>query len=122
MDQKKYQSLKRITWDYDIPVEDIQAVLSGRKERAGHWDRDALIVRMLEKMSWYELLDLLGPEVLAEKLTSRFLSRLYNKEKREKYERLGKILRGEPVSFAEWGPGYRAKIRGTLFSDRWYRS
>jgi hypothetical protein len=84
-------------------VEEIFAVIKGRKTSAGHWDQEKLLLRMLERLSWYNLLDFFGPTLLAEKLTPQFLQKLRNKEKRAKYERLGKILRGEPVSFTKWG-------------------
>jgi len=117
---QQYRSLKRINWDYNIPIKDLFAVVKGERLRAGFWTRDKLLVRMLEKMSWYELLDFFSPEFLAEKLAPLFLNQLHNPEKRAKYERLGKILRGEPVSFTRWGAENLTAIRNTLFSNRWY--
>lgn len=122
MTKEQRRRLKRINWDYDIPVEDIFSVINGEKEYAGHWNLDALLVRMLERLSWYDLLDFLGPDLLAGKLTNQLLCKIRNKEKRIKYERLGKILRGEPVSFTKWGAKYRAESKDTLFSNRWYSS
>ena len=116
----QYRSLKRINWDYNIPVEDMFAVLKGEKLHAGHWNRDDLLVRMLEKLSWYDILDFFDPEVIGKKLTPDILAKIHNKEKRAKYERLGKILRGETVSFTKWGPEYRKECKDTLFSNRWY--
>jgi len=117
---EQYRCLKRLTWDYNIPVEDIYAVIRGEKSHAGHWDFDHLFVRMLERLRWYDLLDLIGRETIQEKLVPDVLQEIRSPEKREKYERLGKILRGEPVSFTKWGPEYRKKVRDTLFSNRWY--
>ena len=117
---EQYRCLKRINWDYAISVEDIYAVIKGEKSHAGHWDFDHLLVRMLERLGWYDLLDLLGRETIQEKLVPEILRQIRSPEKREKYERLGKILRGEPVSFTKWGPEYREKVRHTLFSNRWY--
>jgi hypothetical protein len=75
---------------------------------------------MLEKLSWYDLLDFFTPTELAGKLTPEILNRIYVKETRGKYVRLGKILRGETVPFTKWGPEYRQKCKNTLFSNRWY--
>ncbi len=122
MSSEQYRSLKRINWDYNIPVEDIFAVIKRERKKAGHWDFDSLLVRMLERLSWYDLLDFFDVEVLAEKLTPPLLNRIYNREKRAKYDRLGKILRGETVSFTKWGAEYSAECRDTLFSNRWYSS
>jgi len=118
--KKKYRNLKRINWDYTISVEDMFAVINGEKSHAGHWNQDDLLIRMLERLSWYDLLDFFTPDILALKLNPNLLSRVHNKEKRAKYERLGKILRGETVSFTKWGAEYSAECKNTLFSNRWY--
>ena len=118
--KKRYQCLKRTNWDYNISVEDMFAVINGEKSHAGHWNLDDLLVRLLERLSWYDLLDFFSPEEMAQKLTPVILDKIHDKEKREKYERLGKILRKEPVSFTKWGAQYSAECRDTLFSNRWY--
>jgi hypothetical protein len=120
--KEQYRCLNRLNWDYNISVEDIFAVINGEKSHAGHWNLEGLLIRMLERLSWYDLLDFFGPAFLAENLNINLLHKVHNREKREKYERLGKILRGEPVSFTKWGAEYRAEIRDTLFSNRWYSS
>jgi len=56
------QILKRNNWDYSISTGDIVAVLRGDQEYAGHWNYNKLLIRMLETLSWYELLDLVGRE------------------------------------------------------------
>ncbi len=117
---EKYRLLKRLNWDYIISEEDIFALISGERSHAGHWDFDHLFVRMLERLSWYDLLNLLGEETLREKLTAEIIQQIRFIELRKKYERLRKILQGEPVSFTKWGPEYRHQVRDTLFSNRWY--
>jgi hypothetical protein len=116
---KQFQCLKRITWDYNIPVEDMFAVIIGRESKAGHWNRDQIFLRMLEKLSWYDLLEFFTPEEIAGKLSPALLSNIHNVEKRAKYEHLGKILRGEPVSFTKWGPQFRKLCQDSLLSHRW---
>jgi len=118
--ETKRRCLTRLAWDYDIPVEDLYAVIKGKKSHAGHWDFDRLFLRMLERLRWYDLLELLGRKTLQEKLVHDILKQIRSSEKRKKYERLGKILRGEPVSFTKWGSEYREKIKDSLFSNRWY--
>lgn len=118
--EKKYRCLKRINWDYNISVEDMFAVINGEKAHAGHWDQDDLLIRLLERLSWYDLLDFFSPDEMAQKLTPVLLKKIHDKEKRAKYERLGKILRKEPVSFTKWGAKYSAECKDTLFSNRWY--
>jgi hypothetical protein len=107
--------LKRLNWEYNISVEDIYAVIKGEKTHAGHWDFDHLFIRMLERLRWYDLLYLLGRKTLQEKLVPVILKQIRFPEKRKKYERLGKILRGEPVSFTKWSPKYREKVKGSIW-------
>ncbi|MBW1959585.1 MAG: hypothetical protein JRI63_13865 [Deltaproteobacteria bacterium] len=117
---KERQCLKRINWDYNISEEDIYDVITGKKKHAGHWDYDKILIRMLERLRWYDLLDIIGPETLKEKLHPEILGKIRFPEKKKKYERLGKILRGEAVSFTKWSPEYREEIKDSLFSNRWY--
>ncbi len=44
-------------WDYNISVKEMFAVINGEKSHAGHWNPDDLLIRMLERLSWYDLLD-----------------------------------------------------------------
>jgi len=120
LSEDTYRILKRLTWDYEIPPEDVYAVINREKDHAGHWDFEHLFIRMLEQLSWYELLDLLGKEALTEYLNRDAISKVRLASLREKYERLRNILRGNPVSFTKWGPEYRDEVRDTLFSNRWY--
>ncbi len=118
--EETYRILKRLNWDYQIPLEDIYAVITGERSHVWHWDFDHLFIRMLEQLSWYELLDLLGKEALLEHLTRDAIKKVRFQSLREKYERLRNILQGNPVSFTKWGPKYRNEVRDTLFSNRWY--
>ena len=36
LNDQQYRILKRLTWDYNIPVEDIYALIRGEKSHAGH--------------------------------------------------------------------------------------
>jgi len=122
MTHRQQQCLQRISWDYNISADEIFAVICGEKVHAGHWGFDDLLVRMIEKLSWYDLLDFFPPEVLGQKLRPEIIQRVHNQERRAKYERLGKILRGEAVPFTKWGAEYRKQCQNTLFSNRWYSS
>lgn len=116
----QHRCLRRLAWDYSITPDAIYAVITGKASHAGHWDFEHLLVRMLERLSWYDLIDFLGRETLEKWLVPEIINQLRFTEQRKKYERLGKILRGEPVSFTKWGPEYRSEVKDTLFSDRWY--
>ena len=122
MNDAQYQILKRLSWDYTISPEEIYAVISHEASHAGHWDFRQLFLRMLERLSWYDLLEFFDRATLEKWLVPEILSQLRFAEQREKYERLGKILRREPVPFTKWGAQYSAEVESTLFSNRWYRS
>ncbi len=112
--------LKPILWDYSIDPWDFYKTALGKKDRVGSFDRDAALIRMLERLSWHELIQLFGIDGLTDLLTPDIISRLRINELKEKYEFARCILQGEPVSFSGWDPEYREKIKHTLLSNRWY--
>lgn len=114
--------LKPILWDYQIDPCDFFDVAIGKKVRAGSFDQAKAMIRMLERLSWYDLVNLLGIDGLAKLLTKEIISRIRIKELRDKYEFARKILHKETVFFSGWSPEYREKIKHTLLSDRWYRT
>jgi len=114
--------LKPIIWDYHTDPYEVFEAASGRKERAGYFTQETALVRMLERLSWYDLINLFGTEGLTKLLTPKIISRIRIRELREKYEFARKVLQGESVSFSGWSPEYREKIRHTLLSHRWYRT
>jgi hypothetical protein len=77
---------------------------------------------MLERLNWYELMDIFGIELIKRILSSEITGRLRNKELKERYERIRRILFREPLPFSGWDPEYRKRIESTLLSYRWDRS
>ncbi|MFQ6609501.1 MAG: hypothetical protein ACE5D7_01745 [Fidelibacterota bacterium] len=120
MNSEELKLIKRINWDYNINPEDIYRVIKGEKTQAGHWDFNHIFIRCLERLSWYELLEIVGLKTIKQYLTKSIIEKIRFPEMRSKYERLRKILHNETVSYAKWGPEYREQIRNTLFSKRWY--
>jgi hypothetical protein len=114
--------MKHIVWDYDIDPYELYEVVTRKREKAGHFDVERVFIRMLERLSWYDLLDLLGVDALRGLLSHETVSKIRLGDVREKYEYVGKILQGKAVPFSGWDPESREKIRGTLLSHRWYRA
>jgi hypothetical protein len=114
--------LKPIIWDYNLDPYDLFELVVGTKKQAGNFTPETALVRMLERLSWYDLVNLFGIEALTHLITPEIISRLRLRELQEKYEFVRKVLQGETVSFSGWSPEYREKIRHTLLSDRWYRT
>ena len=61
---------------------------------------------------------LFDSDIIAQKLTPDLLCRIHDKEKRAKYERLGKILRGETVPFTKWGSKGRIDSLRSILSNK----
>jgi hypothetical protein len=114
--------LQPIIWDYNIDPVDFFEVAVGMKDSVGFFNQEAALIRMLERLSWYDLIYLFGINKLSILLRKEIIARLRMKELREQYEFARKILQGEPVSFSGWSPEYREKIKHTLLSNRWYRT
>ena len=118
--EEKYQALKNIFWDYNIELLPLKNIVDGQLKSLNEYERELIINRMFERLSWYDLLDILGLTVIKEYLTQETISRIRFPELRAKYEYLRRVLSGEPLSFTGWGDAYYSKIRHTLFSNRWY--
>jgi hypothetical protein len=114
--------LQPIVWDYHIVPCELYEVAIGQKERVGWFTQERALIRILERLSWYDLVNLFGIDKLTKLLTKEIISQIRFNALQEKYEFARKVLQGEPVSFSGWSPEYREKIRHTLLSNRWYRT
>ena len=120
MDKRTRVIIEKILWDYHIPAENVYLVICGKKATCAHWDFDAIFIRLLERLNWYDLLHVFGLNKIKEELTAERIAKLYNPELKNHYERLQRILHGKPVPFTKWGPEFSEKIKDSLFSNRWY--
>jgi len=120
LDKKEITAaLDGIVWDYKADPDELYEVLTGQRLKAGPFTLDRLLVRMLERLSWYELIDLLGLEYLRQHLTAEIIAKIRFKTLRGRYERVSQFLSGHPVSLSGWDPEYREEIKHTLLSNRW---
>ena len=114
--------MKHILWDYDIDPYELYEVVTRKRGRVGHFDEQRVLQRMLERLSWYDLLDLLGVDFLRECLVPETIDRIRRPDVRERYEHIRRILHKEAVPLSGWDPEYRERVRHTLLSHRWYRA
>jgi hypothetical protein len=84
--------LKSIIWDYDVSPGELYEVITGQRLKAGPFTFDRLFVRMLERLSWYELIDFLGMEYLKQHLSQRVIDKVRFKTLRGRYETVRKLL------------------------------
>ncbi len=120
MDNRTETIINRLLWDYEINPNDVLGVLRGGKKKCAHWDFEHILLRMLERLNWYDILYILGKEKIKNNLTPSIISKIHNKDQKKRYEYIRRVLHKEPVSYTEWGPEFSKRIRNTLFSDRWY--
>lgn len=115
-------ALRGIIWDYDVDPDELFEVIIGKREKSGPFDAERIFVRMLERLSWYELIELLGLEFIKNHLSKDVIRKIRFKALRGRYETIRKVLSGDPLSFSGWDHEYREKIKYTLLSNRWYRA
>jgi hypothetical protein len=89
---EKNKLFKQILWDYDIPPEEIEAVLKGEKHLAGHYTREMLFQKIVESYSWFTIIQLFSPNEIQLLLTSQTISKLRSPALRKKYEFIQKRL------------------------------
>ena len=119
---EKYKTLKRIFWDYHVERLPLDRIIAGEFESIDAYDLNLVLNRMFERLTWYELLDVLGVEGIKRMLTEERIVRLRNEDLKGRYERIRRILHHETVPVSGWDPEYRKRIQSTLLSDRWYRA
>ena len=115
-------ALRGIIWDYDVDPDELFEVITGKREKSGPFDAERIFVRMLERLSWYELIELLGLEFIKNHLSKDVIRKIRFKALRGRYETIRKVLSGDPLSFSGWDHEYREKIKHTLLYNRWYRA
>jgi hypothetical protein len=123
MEQSEIQHLlSPILWDYQIDPYEFFEVATGQRDHVGWFTRERAVLRMLERLAWYDLVRLFGTDELTRLLTKDLIGKIRIKALQERYELVRKVLHGEPVSSSGWSPEYREKIQQTLLSHRWYRA
>jgi hypothetical protein len=114
--------MRHVVWDYDVDPYELYEVAVGTRDAIGHFDAERVLLRMLERLSWYDVLELLGADGLRTRLTPRVIALIRHEDVRERYEYVRRLLQGEALPVSGWDPASRAKVRNALLSDRWYRA
>ena len=77
---------RQIMWDYNISEDDIEALFSGERIKAGHYNRETLFRKMLESYSWFTLLNVFTPHEIRILLTNDVITGLRSEALKNKYE------------------------------------
>ncbi len=121
-DKEKLNTLNTIFWDYNTNLLPFNKIIEMDLDSVDEYDFKLILNRMLERLNWYELIDILGIKNLKKLLTPEIITRLRSKELKDRYERIRRILHQEPLSISGWDPEYRKRIEATLLSYRWDRT
>ena len=120
--EEKLKLMRNLNWDYNVTPEDMLAVVEGKLDKAGPFDKTFLFVRSLQRLPWHYMIALWGCETAMELYTPEAASRLWPKSIRSTYDFAFAILRREPVSPTEWGSPRCRELQNTFLSHRWYRT
>ncbi|MCF6271091.1 MAG: hypothetical protein L3J41_15370 [Melioribacteraceae bacterium] len=106
-------------WDYNIDPNDIYLIVLGKKEGTGFFTVEKILIRLLERLSWYEIVDLFGKEFLTKNLSPSIIKEIRNPEIRNRYEFIRRILQRETLSHTGWGFENRKRLKSSVLSHRW---
>ena len=90
--QQRYKVLQSIMWDYSISAGDMEELLDGKIDIAGHYTRETLFVKMLKGLPWYTIIQLLPVESVKKMLTDEVIGVLWPKSVQKQYEYVRKRL------------------------------
>jgi hypothetical protein len=118
--EEKLRFMKTLNWDYLDSYEDMLAVIEGRLENSGAFNREKLFVRSLERIPWHYVTALWGIEAIKELYTPEIARRIWPKERRYHFDFALAVLRREPLPPARWGDEHYKQMWRPVFSNRWY--
>jgi hypothetical protein len=118
--EEKLELMRSLNWDYLDKPEDMLAVIEGRLESSGAFNREKLFVRSLERLHWDYVIALWGIKKVKNLYTPEIAKRVWPKERRCHFDFALAILRREPVPASGWGTEYFKSERYCFFSNRGY--
>ncbi len=112
------KDLKKYFWDYNIDFKNLERYLENKSNY--DLETELILKRLFERMYWYDLIDLFGIERIKEILTKEFISKIHNKERKQRLEFARRILHKEPIPPTGWNPEAVKRNKNTILSNRWY--
>ena len=86
------QIYRQLAWDYNLPAEDIAALIRGEKKNVAHYSKRDIFKKVLESYSWFTVLQLFDPVQVKELLTEDLVKSLRMPSLRKKYAFIRKRL------------------------------
>jgi hypothetical protein len=90
--QKRHKVLQSVMWDYSISAGDMEKLLDGRIDKAGHYTREKLFAKILTGLPWYTIIQLIPAAKIKEMLTDEVIGALWPKSVKKQYEYVRKRL------------------------------
>jgi hypothetical protein len=84
-DEERLEYFMRIFWDYNLPAEEFNAVLAGKKTKIGHYDKYMLFRKLLESYPWFTILKLFSINQIKELLTTEVIEKLRSESLKKHY-------------------------------------
>ena len=79
-------------WDYSISPDQMEALLDGRIDKAGHYSREKLFAKILTGLPWYTILQLMPVNLIKQMLTDEVIGNLWPGSVQKQYEYVRKRL------------------------------
>jgi hypothetical protein len=90
--RQRHKILKSVMWDYDVSAGDMEKLLDGKIDKAGHYTREKLFGKILSGLPWYTIIQLIPVENIKEMLTDEVIGELWPKSVQKQYEYVRKRL------------------------------
>jgi hypothetical protein len=90
--QQRHKALQSVMWDSSVSISDIEAMVDGKTEIAGHYTRERLFIKILIGLPWFTIISLFPVEKVREMLTDEVIHSLWPKSVKKQYEYVRKRL------------------------------
>jgi len=78
-------NLKKYFWEYNFTEEELTELLSGKRKKVGHLEKEDLYARIITMTKWYEALDIIGKDKLEVILSEKVLKKIYPESLKKKF-------------------------------------
>ncbi len=111
--ESSFNKIKSAFWNY----EKFYMILFDKIPSEGIFTKEKILPRLLEVLSWYEILDLFGKDYLKKNITKELISKIKNQELRDRYEYIRRVLHNEIISASGWSDKNRKRLRSSILSN-----
>ena len=85
MEKYKEKIYRQLMWDYNISPEEIDKLVKGEAEFAGHYDINSFFRKMLESFPWFTIVKLFEMDTIRKLLTDKTINKLRTPSLKDKY-------------------------------------